>query len=178
MRRILTLDARDYGGGLPEIRREAARGIILIGDRLLLTENRYGEVKLPGGGIEPGEDDIGALIREVKEETGYAVIPSTVRPFGEIEEKRLSVREDAVWHQFSRLYTCAVGEEQGECRYSPGEQRAGFRCVLYPIGEAISKNRAMLDREGKHTYNQREYLTLLLIREALEKGEIAHVPDL
>ena len=178
MRKLLTLDARDYEEGLPEIRRVAARGIILIGGRLLLTENQYGEVKLPGAGVEPGENEVQALIREVKEETGYTVIPATVRPFGEIEEKRLSIRENAVWHQISRLYTCAVGEERAECRYFPNERQAGFRCVLYPIGEALRKNEAMLDREGERTYNQREYQTLLLIREAMEKGEIACVPDL
>ena len=50
--------------------------------------------------------------------------------------------------------------------------------MLYPIGEALRKNEAMLDREGERTYNQREYQTLLLIREAMEKGEIACVPDL
>ena len=35
----------------------------------------------------------------------------------------------------------------------------------------LEQNEAMLDREGKHTYNQREHKTLLLIRERLEKTE-------
>lgn len=172
MKRILTMDAHDYPAGLKEIRRTAARAVIFLDGKLLLTENDFGEVKLPGGGIEPGEDDVQALIREVREETGCAVIPASIRPFGEIEEKRLSQREDAVWHQFSRIYFCRVESARfGECSYSEGEKRLGFRPVVYSLEEAIKKNEAMLDREGKHTYNQREHKTLLLIRERLEKTE-------
>ena len=172
MKRILTMDAHDYPADLKEIRRFAARAVIFIGDRLLLTENDFGEVKLPGGGIEPGEDDVQALILEVREETCCAVIPASIYPFGEIEEKRLSQREDAVWHQTSRVYFCAVESAHfGECSYSKEEKRLGFRPVTYTLEEAIRKNEAMLDREGKHTYNQREYQTLLLIREQLEKTE-------
>lgn len=172
MKCILTLDAHDYPADLKEIRRFAARAVIFLDGKLLLTENDFGEVKLPGGGIEPGEDDVQALIREVREETGCAVIPASIRPFGEIEEKRLSQREDAVWHQFSRLYFCRVESKHfGECSFSQEEKRLGFRPVLYSLEEAIRKNEAMLDREGKHTYNQREYQTLLLIREQLERTE-------
>ena len=169
MKRILTLDAGDYGAGLPEIRRVAARGIIFVGGKLLLTESKFGEVKLPGGGVEQGEDDLTALIREVKEETGYQVDPASVRPFGEIEEKRLSAEGDRIWHQFSRLYFCAVEGEQGPCAYSAGEKKHGFHPVLYPLEEAIQKNQAMLDREGIRTYNQREFKTLLLIQKRLSQ---------
>ena len=52
-----------------EIYRVAVRGIIFIDGKLLLIEGKSGEVKLPGGGIDPGEDDYAALVREVKEET-------------------------------------------------------------------------------------------------------------
>ena len=52
-----------------------------------MIENDFGEVKLPGGGIDSGEDDYKALVREVKEETGYDVILESIVPFGEIEEK-------------------------------------------------------------------------------------------
>ena len=70
------------------------------------------------------------------------------------------------------MYFCGVDSGRlGECSYSAGEKRRGFRPVLYALEEAIGKNEAMLDREGKHTYNLREYKTLLLIREHLESGE-------
>lgn len=108
MKKILTMDEKNYSDELPEIFRIAVRGIIFIDGRLLMIEDKLGEVKLPGGGMEDGEDDLQTLFREVKEETGFAVVPDSVVPFGEIEEKRLSAYEDMIWHQISRLYFCDV----------------------------------------------------------------------
>lgn len=89
MERILVMDEKNYASDLEEIYRVAVRGIIFIDGKLLLIESSFGETKLPGGGIDAGEDDYQALVREVKEETGYDVIPETIKPFGEIEETRI-----------------------------------------------------------------------------------------
>ena len=168
MEKILVMDAKNYDPNLDEIYRVAVRGIIFIDGKLLMTEDKYGEVKLPGGGIDQGEDDVQALVREVKEETGYDVKVETIVPFGEIEEKRLSVHEPMIWHQISRLYFCEVHSEQGTCDYTENEKKYGFRQVLYTLEEALEKNRKMLDAEGTKAWNQREYKTLLLIKEHLE----------
>jgi len=57
--------------------RPGAYVILKKGSDLLLTEqdgNRleHPEIQLPGGGIDPGEQVIPALHREVMEETGWA----------------------------------------------------------------------------------------------------------
>ena len=80
---------------MDEAVRVAVRGIIFIGGRLLLIEDNKGEVKLPGGGQDAGESDADTLIREIREETGCAVIPETIRPFGYIEEKRKDLHEES-----------------------------------------------------------------------------------
>ena len=77
MKRILIMDEKNYSLDLEEIYRVAVRGIIFIGGKLLMIEDDFGEVKLPGGGIESGEDDYKALVREVKEETGLDLIEIT-----------------------------------------------------------------------------------------------------
>lgn len=169
MEKILVMDEHNYDDNLSEILRVAIRGIIFIDGKLLMIEDSFGEVKLPGGGMEPGEDDYQALIREVKEETGYDVIPESIKPFGEIEEKRLSVNEPMIWHQINRLYFCSVYPEQGQCEYSENEKKYGFHQVLYTIEEALKVNERMLDNEGLQAWNQREYKTLLLIKEHLSK---------
>lgn len=171
MDRILVLDAKNYPEDMAEILRVAVRGIIFLDGKLLMIEDSFGEVKLPGGGIEKGEDDRQALLREVREETGYDVLPESIRPFGEIEEKRLSVHEPMIWHQISRLYFCDVAPEQGDCEYTANEKKYGFRMVLYTVDEALEKNRAMLAEEGERAWNQREYRTLLLLKEHLAGGQ-------
>lgn len=171
MDRILVLDEHNYPEDMAEILRVAVRGIIFLDGKLLMIEDSFGEVKLPGGGIEKGEDDRQALLREVREETGYDVLPESIRPFGEIEEKRLSVHEPMIWHQISRLYFCDVAPEQGDCEYTANEKKYGFRRVLYTVDEALEKNRAMLAEEGERAWNQREYRTLLLLKEHLAGGQ-------
>ena len=74
MERILIMDEKNYTLDLDEIYRVAVRGIIFIDGKLLMIEDVFGEVKLPGGGIDYGENDYEALVREVKEETALDVI--------------------------------------------------------------------------------------------------------
>lgn len=170
MEKILIMDEKNYSLDLEEIYRVAVRGIIFIDGKLLLIESNLGEVKLPGGGKDSGEDDIKALVREVKEETGYDVILESIAPFGEIEEKRLSMREPMIWHHISRLYFCDVYPEKGLCDYTENEKKYGFKQVFYTLDEAIEKNRIMLEKEGKPPWNHREYKTLLLIKDYLLAG--------
>ena len=170
MKQLLLLDAKNYDEDMDEVVRTAVRGIVFVGDKLLLIEDNKGEVKLPGGGQESGECDADTLIREVREETGCIVIPETIRPFGYIEEKRKSFNENRIFHQFSRLYFCEVSGECGETEFSDNEKRYGMRFKTYTLDEAIAKNRAMLDQVDELAWNQREYETLLLIKAYYEKG--------
>lgn len=66
MKKILTMDEKNYSDELPEIFRIAVRGIIFIDGRLLMIEDKLGEVKLPGGGMEDGEDNLQTLCRELR----------------------------------------------------------------------------------------------------------------
>lgn len=58
-------------------RRPGVYGVLLAGDRVLLTHQAepIPEFQLPGGGIDPGEHPIAALHREVYEETGWRIGP-------------------------------------------------------------------------------------------------------
>lgn len=50
-------------------------GVISIGKKILLTEQDGDEIQLPGGGIDQGEQKNHALVREVREETGWKINP-------------------------------------------------------------------------------------------------------
>ena len=55
------------------VRYEAAGGILVDGDRVLLLRTaRYGDLRLPKGHIQDGESPREAALREVVEESGYA----------------------------------------------------------------------------------------------------------
>ncbi len=170
MKTLLMMDEHNYDPTLPEIRRTAVRGIIMQEGRLLMVRSDFGEVKLPGGGQEGNESDQATLIREVLEETGRRVIPESIRPFGQVVEKRLSVHEPMIWHQINRYYFCKIDESLEACRYSENEKKHGFFPVWLPLEEALEINRQMLNREGRKPWNQREYKLLKLLTEQMTEA--------
>lgn len=169
MKNILVMDAHDYDDGLEELRRVAIRGIIFIDDKLLMIEDSFGNVRLPGGGMEPGETDRKTLMREVREETGYNVVYESIKPFGEIEEKRLSVHEQKIWHQINRLYFCEVYPVQETCEYSENERKQASHPLLCTIEDALEKYADLRKETEQQTINQREYKTLLLLKEHIDQ---------
>lgn len=76
-------------------------------DRLLLLECtdphrphvRWWE--LPGGGVEPGEGEVEALVREVREETGLVVAPEQVGPLAWTQDSSFEHRSA---HHVSRCH--------------------------------------------------------------------------
>lgn len=53
-------------------RYRAAGGVVIDGDRVLVIRHlRRGELRLPKGHVDDGEEDVAAACREVTEETGY-----------------------------------------------------------------------------------------------------------
>ncbi|HEX3065930.1 MAG TPA: NUDIX domain-containing protein [Dongiaceae bacterium] len=51
----------------------SVKGVIFLGDRVVLLRNEREEWELPGGRLESGEEPVSCLVREVKEELGIAV---------------------------------------------------------------------------------------------------------
>lgn len=64
--------------GAVRFRRLAAYAVIVVDERILLTQLSTrtpapGRWTLPGGGIDPGESPVDAVVREVHEETGHVL---------------------------------------------------------------------------------------------------------
>lgn len=169
MKTLLVVDAKNYDPGLKELKRLAVRGVVIKNGKILVTEDKFGELKLPGGGMEAGETDEDTLIREVQEESGYIVMPDTIRPFGSIIEIRKSIKEEMIWHQESRLYFCDVYNEIGERKLTPHEIRFKYQTSWYTLDQAIEKNYEMLERENWNPVKLREYKTFQVIKDYLEK---------
>lgn len=125
--------------------REASRAVIFDENDLIpmlfVAKNNYH--KLPGGGIDEGEDKLSALFREVKEETGCEM--KITGEVGEIIEYRSRFN-------LKQISYCYLGKitAKGDPDFTKEELSDGFELVWMPLDEAILKveNDKPKDYEG------------------------------
>lgn len=126
--------------------RSAARAVLFDEEGLvpILFVSKFNYHKLPGGGIEKGENKRQALDREVEEETGCTVeIDGEV---GKVTEYR------SRWNIFQTSY-CYIGKviKKGEPIFTKDEIREGFKLKWLLLDEAITqlKKDKPADYQGK-----------------------------
>nr|WP_246427993.1 NUDIX domain-containing protein [Paenibacillus phyllosphaerae] len=76
--------------------------------------------KLPGGGVDPGEDPQAAFLREIKEETGYEA--EIIQAIGYIEEHKAR----NAFMQYSYCYIARALRQSGATQLTASEQRLGL----------------------------------------------------
>ncbi len=108
MRQLFTLDRHNYDPNGTVFSRPSVRAIILREGRVLMVHSlKYDYYKFPGGGIEPGESHLQALLRETAEEAGHRVLPETVREYGMVlRREKHEVAE--IFHQENYYYLCGI----------------------------------------------------------------------
>ena len=113
--------------------RRAVRAVVFDADGnialLHVSKNKY--YKLPGGGIEEGEEIIQALIRECQEEIGCNI--KVDEEVGEVIEYRDQHR----FRQISYCYTAKVIGDKGSPNLEQEEIDEGFKEVWVSLDEAI-----------------------------------------
>lgn len=96
--------------------RTAVRAIIRNGDKIALQWiGKYGFYKLPGGGVDEGEEHIEALRREIREEVGCEI--NIVKEVGQIIE----YRDEINLRQVSLCYLVDVVGDVGVPEFTPEE---------------------------------------------------------
>lgn len=141
MRILATFDAKDYQDTVGVYEKYSVRGIIMRDGKLAMQCSRDGEYKIPGGGMEAGEDYIQALIREVREETGLHIIEGEIAELGEIVEMRRDIFDATkkyICH--SLFYYCKVGERQDELKLTPSEAAKGYELKWADPREIYRRN--------------------------------------
>jgi 8-oxo-dGTP pyrophosphatase MutT (NUDIX family) len=120
--------------------RSACRGIILRDGELLMSyETRSGLWMIPGGGLEPGEDDRACCVREVGEETGFRV---------EAKDCLLEIVESFdEWKMINRYFSAGL---VGTCERNLTERevRGGMEPRWLPVREAMELFSRYADYDG------------------------------
>ncbi len=162
MRHLFTLDRHNYDPNGSIFSRPSVRAIILRHGRVLMVHSlKYDYYKFPGGGIEAGEDRLAALCREVCEESGYRVLPETVREYGFVlRREKHEIAE--IFHQENYYYLCDVAEEPTAQHLDDYEAEECFTPEWVEPGRAIEVNRRSADST---MMSQREARVLELLME-------------
>ena len=127
MQILLTLDKKDYEEGMPVFEKYSTRGVIIRDGKIATQHGSAGDYKILGGGVEPGEKLEDALIREVGEESGLIVIPESIRPIGEIVERRRDLFEkNKIYVCHSCFFFCDAKEEMTQTHMTESEIAKGF----------------------------------------------------
>ena len=127
--------------------RIACRGLVLRDVKLLLShEQNTGWYLIPGGGLEPGESHEAALCREVREESGFTVVPGSVREYGLVRRITKGDKSD-IFLQDNFYYLCDVGEAVGQ-HLDDYEAEERFTPEFVTPQTAIETNR-FHDHNGK-----------------------------
>ncbi len=127
--------------------RQAARAIVLDENKniALLHVQKGNYYKIPGGGIEPGEDTLVALKRECLEEIGCQV---------EVDEEIgliIEYRQKFNVRQESYCFLAHVIGNKGNPSFTEKEQADGFSVIWIPLEQAIERIKDMEtgDYQGK-----------------------------
>ncbi len=147
MRLLFTIDTGDYNPNGTVFSRPSARGIILRDGKVAMVHSlKFNYYKFPGGGIEPGETSVAAMIREVAEEAGLTVLPQTVREYGRV--RRVSKGRDVdMFVQDNDYYLCDVADTINAQNLDAYEQDASFTLEYVTAAHAIRTNREA-DHDG------------------------------
>lgn len=151
MKLIKTLTDKDiFGKGNSDYSsyslREAARAVLFDQDGKIafLNVSKQNYHKLPGGGIDQGENHRQGLERELLEETGCKA--EILKEIGEVVEYRDKDRR----HQISYCWIAKVIGEKGEVSFVHDEIDDGFELIWVTMDEAMNmlKNDKPKDYQG------------------------------
>ena len=160
MRLLFELDKKDYSECTRSFVRHSARSILIRGGRIAMIHSRkYDYYKFPGGGIEPEETAVEALIRETREEAGLIIIPGSIREYGYVHRVQKSTYDEKEFLiQDNFYYLCSAEDASVPQSLDDYESDECFTPVFVTPEEAIRSNRTkphgpkdpvMIEREAR-----------------------------
>lgn len=154
------------------IHREAVRAIICKKNKLLLVLSNKGDFKFPGGGVEHKESYSEALLREVKEETGYTncIVRELVGIV--IERKMDEFGNNYLFQMNSHYYLCELENEETIAQeLDQYESDLKFTPRWVDIEDAIKQNESLITFTENNGWLKRETFVLKEMKEYM-KGHV------
>lgn len=190
MNELFSLDLQNYDPNGPVFSRPSVRAVIVRDGKLLMIySKKYQYYKFPGGGLEAsdyndksaqaGVDPVhaGALIREVSEETGYHVIPESIRPYGYVPRRQKDTYSDGIFEQNNYYYFCDVTDEHGEQKLDGYEVEHEFTPVWTDPLAAWHENRHAPHGDASAIMIKRDTKVLNLVDEYIRVERHRHDED-
>lgn len=136
MRTLFDMDARDYPADGHVFRRDSARCVAIRAGRVAMVHSgKYDYYKFPGGGIEPGETPVDAMIRETRDQAGLVAIPSSVREYGCAPRRQRGMYDETeIFAQDNFYYLCDT--EEALTTRQPDDYEANERFMLVWVDPA------------------------------------------
>ena len=162
MRLLFPMDAQNYDPAWRVFQRDSARAILLRGGRAAMIYSRkYAYYKFPGGGIEPLEAPVQALLRETEEEAGLRILPQSIREYGCVRRIQKSDSGAAeIFRQDNFYYLCEAAEDTICQRLDAYESDEGFTLEWVDPFHAITVNRRHAHGPADPVMLEREALVL------------------
>lgn len=142
--------------------RLGSRGIVLNDkdEVAVIHKKAKNEYKLPGGGIDNGEDPREAFKRECEEELGYAV--SITNELGVTTE----YKSQENFQQISFVYEAKVTDKLAGSNLTDKEKAEGAECVWLPKIEALKRIRGSLNNLKASSYDSVYRTKFMVLRDA------------
>lgn len=172
MRKLFDMDKKDYLDCTHSFTRNSARSIIIRNGKIaMIHSQKYDYYKLPGGGVENGENPIEAMIRETQEEAGLIVIPETVKEYGYIHRiQRSDSNATECFVQDNYYYLCDVMDSLSSQKLDDYESKEFYQLEFIDPLLAINKNRNVKESPYNQMMFEREARVLeMLISDGLLK---------
>lgn len=140
MRELFIIDKKNYIENGIVGRRPSVRGIIIKDGKIAMMHSlKYDYYKLPGGGIEEGEQLEDTLIREVREESGLVVKTDSIKEFGYVRRIEKGRIED-IFIQENFYFLCDAEEMLQVQELDEYEEEEKFTLEYVTPEHAISVN--------------------------------------
>ena len=160
MRLLFDIDSKDYASCTHTYVRNSARAVIIRQGKIAMVHSmKYDYYKFPGGGIEAGEWNEDAVVRETYEEAGLRVLPESIREYGYVHRiQKSAMDETECFIQDNFYYLCRTDGTAGPQKLDDYEAEEHFTLEYVRPEEAIRINRRrdhgpkdlrMIEREAR-----------------------------